>query len=104
MVHKGKTVEKHRTAVQFANVNPVFNEQITFDLPATEIDKVTLLVMAYHQEAKESSMDTGDESSPSSSVVNSKSTVSRKSSSGSLKKRRSASVELNSKSLFGRSA
>lgn len=105
MVHKGKTVEKYRTPVQFSTPSPVYNEQFTFDLPSTEIDKVTLLLTVYHQDVKDSSVETGDEttSSPCGSVIGStKGGVQKKSSAGSMtRKRRSLSVESGSKSDIG---
>lgn len=44
LVCNGKRIRKKRTSVKRSCLSPVYNEALTFDVPASNIDNVSLIV------------------------------------------------------------
>lgn len=44
LVCNGKKIRKKRTSVKRSCLSPVYNEALTFDVPASNIDNVSLII------------------------------------------------------------
>jgi Ca2+-dependent lipid-binding protein len=44
LICQGRRIKKRKTSVKKANLNPVYNEALVFDVPAENVDDVSLLI------------------------------------------------------------
>lgn len=57
-MYDGKQLKRVKTTVHPSNLNPVFNETFSFDVPQNTVEKVyfSLAVCHYHEEKKKTKM------------------------------------------------
>lgn len=55
LMHEGKQLKRVKTTVRASDLNPIFNESFSFDVPVAEVDKVYFSLVVCHYDAEKKS-------------------------------------------------